>query len=168
MAETLYQKHLRVYSEDTLRQMFRSEKVYIDYEKAEYKLRNAILDENTLLDTLIARDPSGLAKIELVKNRKEKNESVRSDTLRYMSETRKKIVELSNALQAHLFEYSNNEISSTGFVTHTIVCDYKAKLNDESKILSLDEMSKSEYGISNSLDRWRDSSKLKIFMRKKK
>lgn len=168
MAETLYQKHLRVYSEDTLRQKFRSEKVYVDYEKAEYKLRNAVLDENTLLNLLIARDPSAIQKIELVKKRKEKNEEVRNDTLRYMAETKQKIAELSNALQTHLFEYSNNEIAASGFVTHTIVCDYKAKNNEGAKILSLDESSKSEYGIANSLDKWRDGSKLKIFMRKKK
>ena len=168
MAETLYQKHLRVYSEDALIQKFRSEKAYIDYENAEYKLRNAILDENTLLNNLISSNPSGIEKIEIVRKRNEKNQSARSDIGRYMADTKKRIEELSNALQVHLYEYSNNEIAAAGFITHTIVHDYKATNDSETKILKFDEPSKAEYGVANSLDKWRDGSKLKIFMRKQK
>lgn len=168
MAETLFQQHLRVYSEDALTQKFRSEKAFRDLTDAEYKLRNAILDEGTLLNGLIASDPSKTDKIELVRKRKAKNEDVRSDLLRYMNETKDRVKELSNGLQVHLHEYSNNEIAATGFVTHTIVGDYKVKNDKEKKIIKLDEPSLSEYGISNSLDKWRDGSKIKIYARKQK
>lgn len=166
MEETLYEKHLRIYSEDALTQKFRAETAYDYYVDADYKLRNAILDEGTLLNELIAKDPSALDKITLIERRVEKNESVLSDTTRYMNETKKRIIELSNALQIHLHEYSDSQIASSGFITHTIVNDYSSKNDKTAKIIKLDDPSKAEYGIANSLDRWRDASKLKIFVRK--
>ena len=165
--ETLYLAHLRTYSEDVLLQKFRAEKIYTEYKNAEYRLRNAISDEELVLKSVIANNPNS-PRIEIIKKRNEKNEAVRTDTTRYITETSNRITELSNALQAHLQEYSDAQIAAAGFITHTVVTDYKAKNNQDSKLIKFDEPAKAEYGIANSLDKWRDVSKVKITIRKDK
>lgn len=166
-AETLYQKHLRTYAEDALVSKFRLEQNNTGYQELDKKTRNSILDEGTLLTSLLASTPQNSAKIDLVKKRLADSENVRNDVGRYLSLNKNQIITMSNTLQTHLHEYSNNEVAATGFVTHTIVSDYKVENDQQNKMIVLDAPSKSEYGVAVSLNKWRDASKFKIYLRKK-
>ena len=65
-------------------------------------------------------------------------------------------------LNSHLEELSEIEITTGGFVAHTIGLDKKATFSEESKSIKFEPTGNVEIAIANRLNKWKDSSQLTI------
>lgn len=155
------QKHLRKYVEDGIQQKVRLNNMILDYKDQEYKSRERVIDETELENKMRAQGISQ-DKVNLVVERRTRDEKILEITQRTLAESKENMQGLTLRMNAHLEELTDIEVQAGGFLTHAIGVDTGAELDKDSMIIKFKPDGHVEIPIAARMNKWKDSSQLTI------